>query len=519
MRLFSMRSGRAFTRMVQAGAALGVAALVAGCGNSYRPVVTPISTSGPSAQITSYTVAVSAPSTTSGVATIIDYSGDTVLAYANIGAGPQNFVLDELGAEAYTVNRDGTLTNFPISTTLQTKNVLYSTVNSTSNLVNLLAPASGMWAPNLTSNTVDLFYGSPMAYKLSVPVATSPVFVAGAPTASGQRQYVIAQNFTDSTGVACNTAATSQTVNGLATPVEMSTDTADSAISLGVCPVYAVQTPDLKRLFVVNRGDDTVTVINTQNNALDSCTPYTSLTGRTVTCHPTLPLSQKALTATSILPVNCASKTATACAAMPSVAQPVYAEYNALTQQLVVSDYAGGTISIIDVTLDEYGNDSDTFGTTYTVAVGNTSTPYPASLSVLYDGSKAYTANQGDDNGDGNGTISVVNLTTHTLEKTLEVVGHPRTVVTTQNSSYAKAYAGAPDSNLLTIIQTTPTATDVIDTTIALQGELVDVRVTTLNGSSGNINYISRTPGYGLPCNLPPTKMTTTTLATCRQIP
>ena len=92
----------------------------------------------------------------------------------------------------------------------------------------------------------------------------------------------------------------------------------------------------------------------------------------------------------------------------------------------MVANYDGGSISVIDVSLDEYGNDSATFGTTYTIPVGNTATPNPASVTVLADGSKAYTANQND--GAENGTVTVVNLSTHTVEKTLTVVGHPRTV-------------------------------------------------------------------------------------------
>ena len=78
-------------------------------------------------------------------------------------------------------------------------------------------------------------------------------------------------------------------------------------------------------------------------------------------------------------------------------------------------------ISVIDVSLDEYGNDSQTFGTTFTIKVGNTATPYPAAVTVLNDGSRAYTANQGDDGGTGNGTVSIVNLSSHTIEKTLAV--------------------------------------------------------------------------------------------------
>src|SRR5208283_5259921 len=182
---------------------------------------------------------------------------------------------------------------------------------------------------------------------------------------------------------------------------------------------------------------------------------------------------------------------------------PVYAEYNAATQQLVVANYDGGSISVIDVSLDEYGNDSATFGTTYTIPVGNTATPNPASVTVLFDGSKAYSANQNDDSGTGNGTVTVVNLSTHTVEKTLTVVGHPRTVVSTQNSEYSKIYAASPDSPFITIIQSTPTVTDLIDTTVLVEGNVVDVRATSQNASTkGNDYFWSRVPGYGQPCNL-----------------
>ena len=47
MSLFPMISGRARVRLVQAGAVLMAAALATGCGNNYRPVVTPINPNGP----------------------------------------------------------------------------------------------------------------------------------------------------------------------------------------------------------------------------------------------------------------------------------------------------------------------------------------------------------------------------------------------------------------------------------------------------------------------------------------
>ena len=495
MRLFSMSSGRARARLVKAGTALMAAALIAGCGNNYRPVVTPVNPNGPPSQPTSYAVVVSAPSpTTAGIVTILDYSGDTVMAIAHIGPGPQSFVLDQLGATGYTVDRDGTLANFPITTTLQDKNVTYSTLSSNAQLVNTMAPSSGLWATDLNGNVADVFASSPQAFKLAIPVAPAPVTIVGSPTLQGQREYVLSQNFTDSTHIACNVSPTAQ-VTGAVTPIEISTNSADASIPVGKCPVYAVQSPDQKRLFVMNRGDDTITVINSQNNVLNACTPFTDPeTGRTVTCHPTLPLSTTAVAATHITPPNGTT-------GMVATAGPVYAEYNSATSQLVVADYDGGTISVIDVSLDLYGNDSATFGTTYTISVGKN----PASVTVLADGSRAYTANQAD------GTVTIANLSSHTVEKTLTVVGHPRTVASTQNSLFGKVFVASPDSPYLTILAT---LTDLVDTTVLIEGNVVDVRPTTQNGSSGNSNITSRVPGYGQPCNLP---VVPTSLANCQQ--
>jgi YVTN family beta-propeller protein len=178
-----------------------------------------------------------------------------------------------------------------------------------------------------------------------------------------------------------------------------------------------------------------------------------------------------------------------------------------VTSQLVVANYDGGTISIIDVALDKYGNDSAAFGTTYTVKVGNN----PASVTALfYNGSYAYVANQAD------GTVSVVNLTSHTVEATLPVTGHPRTIVSTQSSEeYGKVYVASPDSNELTIINAGGTNMNTVEATLLLDGNLVDVRVSAQNGVSGNSNNVSRLAGYGQPCNLPGTAPTASITA-CR---
>lgn len=546
MSLFPKRLSRRRVLLAEAGAALAVAVLVAGCGNEYRPTVTPIYSNGPAGQVTSYAVVVSSPSANSaGVATIIDYSGDAVMAEApTIGIGPLAFTIDEYGATGYTYNSDHTITNFPIKTTLQEKLETATTLPTGAEPINIDAPTSGLWIGDVSNDSTDVFTGAPQTFKLSIPIATitnstanSPMFVAGASTSVGQRQYVISQNipssYTGEPGVACNLNPRSASLTtGTATPVETSNYTLDNPIPVGQCPVFAVQSPDMRRLFVLNRGDDTITVINSQSNALDQCAPFQNQNGQWVTCHPTIHL--------------------------PSGSGPVYAEYNQATQQLVVANYDGGSISVINVALDQYGNDSNTYANSNCIATGNSTSTYagcgaivggfgtintipvgayPASVTVLWDGSRAYTANQGDCGGtctsSSNGTVTIVNLSDYTVEKTLPVTGLPRTVVSTENSLYGKVYVAAPNTNELTILQT---ETDLIDTTVSVEGNVVDVRATTQDGAAqtvstyngstsiSNINYSSRVPGWGQPCNLPPSVMNNLypsgyTLAECQQIP
>ena len=507
MRLFPLNACRLCARVIQVGAVLGVALLLAGCGDQYRAVITPVGTTGPASQPAAYAVAVSATTSNApGVATIINYSGDSVMAEAplspngaTVGAAPVSFSLDPNGANGYTVNRDGTITNFPISTTLQSKNVQYTTVPPTSKLVNLTALSGGLWAADLTGNVADSFSGSPQAFKIAIPVADTPIAIVTPSSSTPQRVYAVSQQIAGATGVECNASPRAQ-VTGAVTPIEVSSNSPDTAIPVGICPVYGVETPDTQRLFVLNRGDDTITVINSNINALDNqCPPPTGCTnqnGQTYFSHPSLPLSTSAGLAQD------------AGNNVPAIAGPVYAEYNAATQQLVVSNYDGNTISVIDVSLDQFGNDSPTFGTTYTIPVGKN----PASLTVLVDGSRAYTANQAD------GTVTVVNLSSHTVEKTLTVVGNPRTVVSIQNSQYGKVYVGSPNSPYLTVIQT---VSDLVDTTVLLEGTLVDVHITNNSGGSasgaGNPAFVSRIPGYGQPCNTPGAAATAS-LSACEAI-
>lgn len=488
MSLFPNVLRRQRVRLVVAGGAAVAAALFVGCGSTYRPVITPINPTGPASQPTSYAVVISSPAAGSaGVATVLDYSGDSILTQAPIGPNPASFTLDSNGANGYTVNSDHTLTNFQVSQSQpQVKDIHYSTLPPTAQTVGLFSPTAGIWAADLTGNVIDVLAisGSAEAFKLAIPVAETPIAVVGTGTL-GQHVYSISQNIPFD--VTCNNSPHSVAQNGEADSLEVASFTVSERIPVGTCPVYGISSPDGRRVFILNRGSDTVTVINAQNNTLDQCTPFLNQNGQLVTCHPSLPLSTSAgLTGANV----------------PQYAGPVYAEYIPATQQLVIADYDGGTISLIDVSLDEYGNDSPTFGTTFSIPVGHN----PASVTALADGSRAYTADQTD------GTVHVVNLSSHTVVKTLTVTGHPRTVVSTSNSLYGKVYVASPDSTFLTIIRTDQ---DIVDTTVLIEGNIVDVRTTSQTGTRGNANITSRIPGGGQPCYIPGTEGS---LASCQNM-
>ncbi len=506
MTLSLIDSSQAPVWLVKAGAVLAAVAMVAGCGSQYRPVITPINPSGPPAQPMSLAVVISAPSPTQpGIASIIDYSGDNIMAQQPIGTGPLGLTVDGSGSTAYTVNRDTTLTSFPVSTSLQQLNVQNSTLFTTTKLTGLFSPSTGIWAPDLDGNAADVLSGSPATFQVAIPVAPTPIAMIGSSVVS-QRVFAISQN-NESTpagsaiqfDTTCNISPRAVTQTGEADVIEISNRTVSARIPLGKCPVYAASSTDGNRIYVLNRGDDTITVINGQTGALNSCvcppTGCVNQNNQKYFCHPSLPLSLSAGLAQD------------ANGDVPNVAGPVYAEFNPTTNQLVVADYDGGTITVIDVSLDEYYNDSPSFGTTYTIPVGMN----PASVTVLPPGDRAYTANQTD------ATVTIANLSSHSVEKTIPVNGHPRTVVSTANSLYGKIYVASPDSPLLTIIRTD---LDVPDTTVLVPGNIVDVRVSSQNGTSGNSNNVSRLPGGGQPCNLPPSLMPATyTLEDCQRIP
>jgi YVTN family beta-propeller protein len=440
------------------GAAVALA-FATGCGNQYRPVINPVRPTGPSPVPTAYAMTVTQPvGAAAGIATVIDFSGDTVLAQASIGNFPLDFTLDVAGGNTYTIDRDGSLSVFAVSPSLQTKTVATSSLSATALPINSISGTGNLYVVDQASDQLDVLTGSPPGLKQAIQFPLGLINLAGRSASS--RFYGIVQNVAPTT--CANPGAVTTPGSAYALEVSTLTISTPSGLPVGICPVYGLASVDGLRSYILNRGSGTVTVIDSQKNALDTqSNPATGYANSTFT-----------------LPAG-----------------PVYGEIYDAANQLVTVNYDSNTISVIDITTDVFDNDGPTFGTIHNIPVGNG----PSSVTVLQDGSRAYVANSKD------GTISVVNLSSYTVQKTITLplnqdgtTPHPRTVVSTYNYPEGKVYVNSPDSQNLVILRTD---TDTVDATLQLQGNVIDTRVTRQNATTTTQTLInSYSPGNGVPC-------------------
>lgn len=496
--------------------AVGLLGLLSGCGAQYRPVVTPINPTGPAPQDNNanFVVLSTDTSASTGLATLINGLGDTIMAQATLGNGVFSFALNSSGSGGYSLNSNGntnvTLDAYPTTAPtsaatsfgLQTSHVTNSTLTPGSNPTGIfvgtndiyllepyttLSPAAPAAANAalavLTLQAAPTTAGqvaTAPALQQEIPIAPNPVQFAGTPTSS--RVYAISQGqsvATSGTGVpvalpidACNTPG-SVTTPGEVGSLETTVNTVDSHIPVGICPVFGLMSGDNNRAFILNRGSNDVTVINVQQNAID--------TGFTIT-----PAPVPAPTPGTI----------------PVGNGPVHAALYQPAGLLVTANYDSNTVTVINVGLDIYGNDAPNFGQTHTIPVGRG----PVAVTILQDGSRAYVANQLD------GTVSVVNLTSFTVTSTIPVYGggHPDAIASVSAIGTGTVFVLSKDSQYVTAIRTD---TDQVSANLFLQsyGMAVQATTQTAGGPSNsppggkNSQYnsivVSRAAGQGVPCN------------------
>ena len=517
--------------------------MIAGCGNTYRPVVSTIGVVGPAGQPTKYAIAVSTPAppgqpcplageaTSNGLLTMVDFSGDTVLVTATLGVDPYYLALNSSGTTGYTLNCDKTLNSFDISTSLISSQVLESTLLPGANPVSVFASSTSTYIADPGVGSIDQLTSTPPALKqeLPVPGGYSPIYVVGQSGAA--RAYALSQANTP-------TLCGASLVYGCASAIETGANTISVNLPVGRGPVYGVMTVDDHRAFILNQTDGTVSVINVNNNALDTPVntipvgqrpvwadlasgldelmvanegPVFAITGYSITGNvitlTTLPQNLTAGQSVTLsgFPLstflNGRVVTVSAGGLTGTTLQAPLTHANVAVTTEPAQGFTGngttpGSLTIINIPLCSVTAlptnpncnatnpiDATAFGTVQaTVPVGVN----PIMVSVLSDFTRAYVANAGiaslpcAANGvavagvSTSCTVSVVNLLSDTVTATIPINGHPVYIATTDATPTGKVYVVCNDSQVMTVIQT---ETDSVDTTVPLQGYGVSVRV------------------------------------------
>ena len=460
-----------------------------GCGNQYRPVVSSIGPVGPAGQPEKFAVAISNPTATNslGLATIVDFAGDTVLTTPQVLANPSYFQVNANGSQGFVIDPQGSLNTFPISPSVLTSNVVQTTLPVGASPVSItsFAPASALltiFIPLATPRTVAALNAGTAALYDTVGIqgTGTPVYVVGA--TGTPRVYAISQNGTTGLGQ----------VDAIET-VSTTSLSDSSQIPVGVDPVYGVMTPDDRRAFILNQASGTVTVLNVPSNALDTLPPATTSSGP-----GTIPLCSSPAGGNAPCPTN----------------NPVWADLNTVNTQLVVLNKGdgihGGSLSVINIPLcspaaqPSNPNCSSTnpvdaagFGQILaTVPVGIN----PTMVSVLQgtdtNAPAAYVINEADSTGTctdkNSGTVTVINLQTNQVAATIcgvsgseatadangtsnVIFGHPNSVSATGGAPTGKVYITSSDNTYMSVLYTN---TNTVQTHLPLQGNGLRVLVT-----------------------------------------
>jgi DNA-binding beta-propeller fold protein YncE len=378
-------------RPLAAGIVLFGAALLSSCGSTYRVIVGPINPVTPTPIPTYYPLVLSVPTvdpaTNQGYATIFSSSADLPLVVVNVGVEPVYMALTTSGSPAYVVNL-GQPAGASAATTGSISTLNVSTQLITSQVQTTTLPTSSF--PGAAATIPDFANGS----YIYVPTI--------APGTSNSQLSVLARSNSACNGVACvvqtlplagpvgNFAGLTtgsrtyviEPANNQVETIDITTNgpTNTGTIKTGADPVYGVTSPDGNRTFILNKGDGTVTAINSLNNALMPT--------------PTIPVCG----------------TANPC---PGGA-PVWADYYNTGSVLVTANSGNDTMSAINA-----AENDPNFGTVlYTTPVGKN----PISVAVLQNGSYVYVANQGDlSDTTTPGTVSVVNLASGNVDETISL--------------------------------------------------------------------------------------------------
>ncbi len=341
-----------FMRKAGLWAVLSLSLLSFGCGDVYRIVANPVFKPGGDPANFRYAVVVNNNNGNVSTATQVDLTGDTNIGNYPVGQGPMFAVLNSFQTLAFTANAAGDSVSLYSPTSPAGTPANTVTLPAGSRPVALAIANSGnLYVANSGTNTVGVIPSGQGVLTASIPVGPNPVFVAVLP---------------DSSKVYCLNHG-----NGTVTVISTIDNTVTRpGVAVGRSPVSAIAKPDGSAVYVANQGSNSVSVIS-------------SLTDSVI-------------------------------ATLPVGGGPSFLFYDKRLGRLYVVNTSGSSITVFD-----------TSGTGTPVLLGTVPVgAAPLSIAVLGDGSRAYVANSGDD------TVTVIDAASLTVKSTIQVGENPVFIAT-----------------------------------------------------------------------------------------
>lgn len=290
---------------VRAAAVLLFMSLCTGCGQTYRPVATPIAPLPPNPAFSHVALVLTGNGPSNpGASTSIDVSGDTAVSRSTVGLMPVHAALVQNGTAVYVANSgDSTVSEFAPSTPAPVITVSLPPgppptftpaspvfVNSTEN--------DAVWVADAANNQVDeILTGSNVA-AYQIAVGTSPVALAETPNA--QRLYVANRGSGGSGGSVTSINTSDRSVNppivnatwispvavaarsdsqrayvldqgsGMVSAIDTFAGAVVGSASVGVGANFMVYDPNLNRVYVSNPSANAVTLLDVSSDALSA---------------------------------------------------------------------------------------------------------------------------------------------------------------------------------------------------------------------------------------------------------
>ncbi len=364
-----------------------------GCGDQYRPVANPIVSGGGQPQTTHYAYVVNLNPNGDGSVTQIDVSGDTNVGVSSLGVGSIAEGFPPSSAALFVANSgDDTVSEFlPI-------------INS-------------------AITTIAMLPGS------------HPIFVS---SAQAGVMYVI----NSGTNSACPNTGSISTI-----PVSGLNVT--STVCVGVNPTSMVQVPVNGFIYVLNKGDGSLSLLSAGSSTVTATiTTANGLGANPVSLAASTDgnwvfvVTQGSGGGAGALDIISAGSGAVT-ASVPLGVQPTFSVIDPNLNRLYVTNTGDDTVSVFDTTNVNLSN-SPAMPTLATVNVGTG----PIGVTALSDGTKFYVANAGSND------VTVVSASSYSVLSTVPLAANANPVWINSDPTASKVYVANQGTTNTTIIQT-----------------------------------------------------------------